>query len=436
MQLWKRATLYVHRKKRKSILLCLIIFVLSSLCVIGLLLRSVTDLAIAQTRESLSGAFRIAPDMQNRENVRLSEADGQTNVTYIGEPLNDEIADTIQRTQQISAYNAVMKENVLLQGNIRLIDYNGKYQDDPAAMRLISIEADTGSFYSADFQRGRLNLSDGEHITTGDEYMALISRNLAIQNDWKIGDKIQLSPCENHAGQEISVTIKGLFEVEEKQQNTDVAAPVHLLENRIFIDMISAGYLTDAADADYIDFFVDDPAQVVPIMEEIQKIEGINWNSFTIMASIEEYEKIANPLINITVLLNTLLTIIGALSIVVLALIQNFFHKAREHEVGIMLSIGISKTEIVLQHFSEMIIIALASFILSFAFCLFGWDNISMAVLKMTDINMNMKIDVVLAVKTIITTSVCGMIVLFLSVFFSNLWLMRLSPKKILSTLS
>ena len=156
MQLWERAYLYVRRKKRQSLLLGITIFLLSSFSVTGLLLHSVTDFAVTQTRESLSGAFRIAPDMRNRDNVRVSEEGGQTKITYIGQPLNEEVADTVQRTQQIEFYNAVIKENELLQGDIKLIDYNGKYQDDPIAMRLISIEANTDSLYSADFQRERL----------------------------------------------------------------------------------------------------------------------------------------------------------------------------------------------------------------------------------------------------------------------------------------
>lgn len=436
MQLWKRAYLYVRRKKRKSLLLCITIFLLSSFSVTGLLLRSVINLAITQTRESLSGAFRIAPDMNNAENVKLSEVDGQIVINYIGEPLNEKIIDIIQRTQKIGAYNAVIKDNVQIQENISLVDYNGKYQDDPIAMHFISVEADTSSLYSTDFQRERLKLSDGRHITADDTYAALVSRNLAAQNDWKIGDKIQFSPCENCTGQKIGVTIKGLFEIEEKQQNIDIAAPVHLLENRIFIDITSASYLTDAKGVDYIDFFVNDPAQVIPIIQELQKNSDINWKCFVVTADIEEYKKISSPLLNMTVLLNVLLIIIGVMSIAVLSLIQILFHKAREHEIGIMLSIGISKAEMLVQHFSEMIIIALTSFILSFAFCFSGWNCMSIAVCKVTEWNIAMKLNMALAVKTIVTTFGCGMIMLFLSVLLSNLWLMRLSPKKIFSSLS
>ncbi|MBD5535677.1 MAG: ABC transporter permease [Lachnospiraceae bacterium] len=436
MQLGKRASLYVCRKKGKTVLLFVTILLLSSLGVTGLLFRSITDLAITQTRQSLSGAFRIAPDMQNRDNVKVSELNGQTTISYIGEPLDEKIVEAIQSRQKIDAYNAVIKENVLLQGDINLVDFNGKYQDDPIAMHLISVEADTSSLYSLDFQRQRLRLTDGEPIVISDKFTAVISKDLALQNHWEIGDEIQLSPCEGHAGQETRVTIKGLFVVEEKQQNIDVAAPVHLLENRIFIDITTAKLLADTAGVDYIDFIVDDPAQVITIMEEIQKIENINWKCFSISADISEYEKIANPLENMSVLLDTLLTIIGVMSIVVLLLIQILFHKAREHETGIMLSIGISKAEIILQRFIELTMIALVSFILSFVICFSTWNYIGKIICNMTALSMDIKLNTILVSQTIITIFGCGIIVLFLSVLLSNLWLMRLSPKKILSKLS
>lgn len=436
MQLWERAYLYVRRKKGKSLLLFITILLLSSLSISGLLLRSITDLAIIQIRQSLSGAFRIALDMQNRENVKVSELNGEINISYIGEPLNEKIIQAIQTRQNIDVYNAVMKENVLLQGDISLIDFNGKYQSDPVAMHLISVEADTDSMCSMDFQREHLRLIDGESIVVSDKYAAVISKKLALQNHLQLGDEIQLAPCEGHAGQEIRVTIKGLFEVEEKQQNMDVAAPVHLLENRVFIDITSARLLTDAAGADYIDFFVDDPAQVVTIIEEIQKNEDINWECFEITADIDEYERISNPLMNMSVLLHTLLTIIGAMSIGILSLIQIFFHKAREHEIGIMLSIGISKVEIILQHLIEMAIIGLVSFLLSFILCFSTWNGIRKIIYNMTALNIEVEMNIVLVIQTIIITFGCGIIVLLLSVLLSNLWLMRFNPKRIFSKLS
>ena len=88
MQLWRRAYRYVRRKKGKSLLLFFTVFLMSSFLITGLLLRSITDLAITQTRQNFRGAFRVAPDMRNSENIKVGVSDGETRITYIGEPLN------------------------------------------------------------------------------------------------------------------------------------------------------------------------------------------------------------------------------------------------------------------------------------------------------------------------------------------------------------
>ena len=92
--------------------------------------------------------------MQNRENVMITEADGQTNVTYIGAPLDEALIQAVQAGEEINAYNAVLKGEAILQEDLRLIDDNGIYQDDPVAAHLVSVEADTSPSLSVFHQYG------------------------------------------------------------------------------------------------------------------------------------------------------------------------------------------------------------------------------------------------------------------------------------------
>lgn len=427
MQIWKRAYLYVRRKTRKSVLLLLVMLMLFSFVTAGLLLYRTTDLAIRQTRQALGGGFRIAPDMQNQENVIITEADGQTNVTYIGAPLDEALIQAVQAGEEISAYNAVLKGEALLGEDLHLIDYNGIYQEDPIAPHLVSVEADTSPLLSPAFQTGRVKLAEAG---PSGENGAIISEALAKENGLNIGDEIQLSPREGYGGQPVTVKISGLFTVEADQQNTDVAAPVHLLENKIFLDMTSGRVLTGAAGADYVDFFISDPAQVYQIMEKIKTIDGINWNCFALTASVEEYEKAAGPLLSMRELARTLLIIMVIVGTAVLSLIQALFHRSRRHEVGIMLSVGISKGEILLQRFTEAVFIAAAAFVLAPCVVFLIWEIIYGNMGEIETIN---------AASTIAifaVTAGCGVSVVLLSTALSSLGAMRLNPKEILSKLS
>lgn len=123
MRIWQRADLYVRRKAGKSILLLLVMLLLFSFVMIGMLLHRAADLAIQQTRQNWGGGFRIAPDMQNRENVMITEADGQTSVTYIGAPIDETLIQTVWVRDGINAYNAVLRGDVFLQEDLKLIDH-------------------------------------------------------------------------------------------------------------------------------------------------------------------------------------------------------------------------------------------------------------------------------------------------------------------------
>lgn len=432
MQIWQRAYLYVRRKTGKSIPLLLVMLLLFSFVMVGLLLYRATDLAIQQTRQTLGGGFRIAPDMQNRENVMITEADGQTNVTYIGAPLDEALIQAVQAGEEINAYNAVLKGEAILQEDLRLIDDNGIYQDDPVAAHLVSVEADTSPSLSAAFQMERVKLTA---VGPSSEHGALISEPLAKENGLDIGDEIQLSPREGHAGQPVTVKISGLFTVEAAQQNTDVAAPVHLLENKIFIDLASGRALMGTAGADYADFYINDPAQVYQIIDEIKAIDGIDWNSFALTASVEEYEKAAGPLLSMRELARTLLIIMVIASIAVLSLMQALFNKSRQHELGIMLSVGISKAEILFQRFIEIAMIAVAALVLSACGILLIWPLISKGIYKDMSSIMG-ALDTISAIFVLVVTAGCGTLVLSLSIILSSLGAMRLNPKEILSKLS
>ena len=162
MPIWKRAYLYVRRKAGKSVLLLLVMLLLFSFVIVGMLLHHAAGLAMEQVRQNLGGGFRIAPDMQNRENVMITEVGGQTRAAYIGAPIDETLIQAVWARDGINAYNAVLRGEVYLQEDLTLIDYNGIYGDDPVAAHLVSVEADTDPLLSAAFQKERVKLTIGE----------------------------------------------------------------------------------------------------------------------------------------------------------------------------------------------------------------------------------------------------------------------------------
>lgn len=186
-------------------------------------------------------------------------------------------------------------------------------------------------------------------------------------NKLKLGDEILLTPSEE-GGKAVRLKIIGIFEIAETQPDCGILPPPSLYQNRIFTDVKSGGglYSNGISSYDRADFFVNDPAQIDSIIQKVKEDKSINWNCFTIDTNNTVYKKAAGPLVSMVSLLSSLLLVMVAASIAVLSLILTMWMKDRVHETGIFLSIGIRKSEIVLQHIVEIMAIAVIAFGVSF----------------------------------------------------------------------
>lgn len=371
MDLFQRAILYIRRKRSKSLILFLILLVIATFVLTGFSIRRASETAALNLRQSLGGSFSLTIDKSKSDNFQPRK-NGETGMVYIGEPISDKVVEQVMKTKGIDDLNAYRTGNALLKSKdseyLHLVKTNDRYQDDEIAQHTITSEADTQSAYSSYFQKGILQLAEGEHLTIKDTNAALISQELAAQNKLKIGDEIQLALSGTVGGSAVVLKISGIFEIVEPQLNTGVLPPTSLYQNRIFTDIQSGNMLYSKGSSNYnrADFYVNDPAQIDSIIQKVREDKSINWSCFAIDANDVEYQRAAKPLESIDTLISTLLLVMIMAGTAVLSMILTMWMKSRIHETGVFLSIGISKAKIVLQHIAEILIIAAFAFGISF----------------------------------------------------------------------
>ena len=177
------------------------------------------------------------------------------------------------------------------------------------------------------------------------------------------------------------------------------------------------------------------PRQVNQIIDEIRAINGIEWSCFSLTASVEEYEKAAGPLLSIRGLARTLLSVMVVASAAVLSLIQALFSTSRQHETGIMLSVGIAKGEILLQRFAEAVLIAAAALVLSAIATFLIWPLTGSSIAGRIEV-MAAQTGAVPTIAMLAAAAAWGVVALLLSTVLSSVGVMRLNPKEIFSKLS
>lgn len=334
MNVLKRAFLYDTRKRGKSLTLFLLFTLITIFVTISFSVLSATQAAATNLRETVGASFTL------RGNPMEFSAD-ETDFAIQFAPISQQDIDLIADSTETKACNAQQSATATASGFIF-----------PSGMPSGAISANTSSAWNRNFTSGIVTLAEGRHITQDDQRVALVSRELAEENELDIGSELSLDPAA-------VVKIIGIYESDPSMEFDN---------DTIFTDHSTYWVLTESAAGTYsgrVDFFVTDPARLETVMEQIKRDVPLRWEDYTLQADTAEYDAIAYQLLTIGRLTTLLIVSAMIVSIVVLFLILAMRIRGRVHEVGVLLAVGVTKGHIIAQFFVETTTILLLAFLFS-----------------------------------------------------------------------
>ena len=362
MNCLKRAYLYVTRKKGKSILLFLILLVTATFVLSGLCIGDATRQAQMNLRKNLGGAFDMAVNYsEDNPYYRQEESendDGTKDVLmYSMKQVSPEMVANIRNITGVK-YCDASTEN-LYDG---LLPIPGTV---PVEEEFSHCVTGVGVWRSSEqefFTSEKLTLIAGRHIAENDTHSAIISDVLAEKNQIKLGDTFTIT---GGSKKEISLEVIGLFHANVTEKLGAAVTSYDKIQNHIFTDIASAIEAENSAAVqgfDDVKVTVDDPENLKQIMEQVKHLPGYEENAYTIAADDEAYQSAAASISSLDALVKSLLIGIIVVSIIILALILTLWGKARVHETGVFLSLGIKKGNILGQYIAEVLLIAVFAF--------------------------------------------------------------------------
>ena len=358
----KRAFFYTTRKREKTLILLLTLFVISTFVLTGLSILAAADQSALSLRQSVGGSIKLELDRDNRQNWIYQQGVGSTLVGYTGTPIMDADIEKVMSVKGIRSYNGVGD------GSVFAMDFSfiSGFSFGPGSdySRLPSV---SNSEYFNYFRRGAFKLVEGRHITPEDDHAVLISTALAERNGLKLGDTITVQCCYDAGGYpNVSLKIIGIYKSTLDDGGFTTTSTDK--RNRLIIDhkAMQEIMMHDVIQYDNgVEFFVDDPRDIDKIAAQIQKLD-LDWSCFKLTVDNTAYEAVASSLTAMQNMVTGLIIGIVIVSIGILALILNMWIKQRTHETGILLSIGVSKVKIVAQYILETLMIAVIAFGLSY----------------------------------------------------------------------
>ena len=409
MNVYKRALLYVIRKKGKSLTLFLLLFLITESVMVGISIRDGTAKAAENLRATIGASFTMSGNINN-----LDFHDGEAGYTAEKIPISLKAVEQMIDIEGIKTYNAEQHTSVAAKG----IDYL-------SGMSSGSLSANTETAYQTDFMNGILKLSEGRHITEDDRDAALISDKLAAENHLQVGSELVLESASGDSGEQTKVLIVGLYSSDNKMEyDNDTIFTTHDVYWKLS-GQKPFGYSGN------ITFYVTDPKELNHIVEQVQQITSIQWEDYFIRINESEYKAVAYQIQTMERLTEILITVIAGVGFIVVALVLAMRIKNRIHEAGIFLSVGESAPQIMLQLICEILMIAVLVFFVSPMLGQFIVGQVE-AALK----NMGTVIVMPISLKTMALQFLLETLIIVFAVVTAALPVARMKPKDILSKMS
>ena len=337
MSIFNRAYLYITRKKVRSSILFLIVTLISFFLLSGSVLNTTVNNISKNLYKDVNFGFNIeSVDKSNKEIEKdtlkkIEELKGITTKNYIfSKPVTVVGKKVVQENQNITL-------NDEIKNNSNLVMLNGI----------------TASKSNIDFKSEVLKLEKGRHIEENDKNKIMIHEKFAELNHINLGEKIKLS----QEGKTLELEIVGIYSGEKT--NTFSGLSSDFIENTVYIDYKSSQELSNLIannKVTSVEYGVEDPTKLDDV---IKTVENLGINNLMVSKSNKNYELVTSSVESITKITNMIRIGSVVVGVVILSLILMFWVRERTYEIGILLSLGISKVNLVLQFIVEVLLVTI-----------------------------------------------------------------------------
>ena len=323
----ERALCYIRRKKMKSVLLLLLFLAINSMVLGTLGIRKVSLGLAEELRKNAESKIIL-------ESMDVNRPFGETDMQAIKDVPN------VNRLNRISEIQAVSTTCIPVAGSEGSEDmfcihgYDKLENDSPFADKVY-------------------RLTEGDYPQGSDE--VVVSQFLAEHNGIQPGDKIIFETTDG-SGQETVVT--GLFLSGMERSQTENVRTVNRIENQIYGTADFVNRLSGGNSFINVAVYVNDPEQLIETKETLEKMYqgraaiGITDRTF------QKLKMMIGQTGRITLLIFILTVAAGSL---ITGLLLAMWMRNRKTEIAVLISLGISKKDILLQMvLEEMIIYSLA----------------------------------------------------------------------------
>lgn len=377
----KRSWLSIHRKLGRTIVLTLIFFMMANLVLATITIKTAVGAQMDYAKASLGGTVTIQADMDAiRENQKEQMEAGADRKEMFGQMSRPKIS--VETANAIASYSEYVKDysyEVDSSANANELEIvesetpsfgggafpgmsSGKRKDDDAQLdKDLTISGVNAYAYIAAVQNETMEIKDGTYFDEDTDDSAMISYEFAELNSLKVGDKFKLKNV--YSTDAIELTVIGIYDTSEERADA----------NTIYMNTATAakflkeeGYNDGNFDVANVNYYMIDSDKAEEFVATINAdYPELAENNMKVAVDTSEYDAVAGSIESVGSFATTILIIVVVAAVIIVTLIVTLNVRDRRYEMGVLLSLGAHKRNVVAQIATELIIVGTLGFALA-----------------------------------------------------------------------
>ena len=347
----KNAIAYITRKRNRTLIIFIIITIVLS-CLYSCLTIMKSSNEIEKTLYESSNS-----------SISITKKDGK----YFNVNQFKDIEKIKEVEKIIIQYDglAKLKDAKVVSGEQRINreDLSDEFKN------VVSLEATNNTKRNILFSSGVFTIKEGKNIEENDKNSIIVHEEFAKQNNLKLGDEVNLELLDIEESGKIKshkFKIIGIFS--GKKQETYTGLSSDFSENMVFVDYSTSQEILNKSEnnkiANKILMYSGSAESTDLALNKLKELK-IDESKYFVEKDSKAFEESLESVSGIKHIIKIMTYSIMLGGIIVLSLILILWLRERIYEIGIFLSIGTSKIQIIMQFIFELIFISIPSIISS-----------------------------------------------------------------------
>ena len=347
----KNAIAYITRKRNRTLIIFIILTIVLS-CLYSCL-------TIMKSSDEIEKALYES----SNSSISITKKDGK----YFNVNQFKDIEKLKEIEEKIIQYDglAKLKDAKVVSGEQRINreDLSDEFKN------VVSLEATNNTKRNILFSSGVFTIKEGKNIGENDKNSIIVHEEFAKQNNLKLGDEVDLELLDiEKSGKIKSHKFKIIGSFSGKKQETYTGLSSDFSENMVFVDYSTSQEILNKSEnnkiANKILMYSGSAESTDLALNKLKELK-IDESKYFVEKDSKAFEESLESVSGIKHIIKIMTYSIMLGGMDVLSLILILWLRERIYEIGIFLSIGTSKIQIIMQFIFELLFISIPSIISS-----------------------------------------------------------------------